>query len=714
MKVIKRDGREKDFDINRIEQAIRCAFDDVYGDDVFSNNKYEIYEDIVAAVSSTFDTATKEVFTVEEIQDLIVSHLKRYDREVAIAYQNYREERTRQRNAKLDLVTSIQDIVGGFNKDVLTENANKKGERVCTQRDLIAGEVNKFIADTTMIPQHLLDAHNSGAIHIHDKDYFAQPLTNCELVNLKDMLENGTVINDNLIETPKSIGTAMTVVTQIVAHIASCTYGGQTISLSHIAPYVRVSKNKIEKIWRDRNLPITEAALQQCVKEDLAKEIKDAVQTFNYQTLTLMSMNGQSPFLSVAIYLNEDPEYIEETAMLAEEIFKQRIAGIKNKYGIARTQTFPKLLYFLDENNAYMNRKYFYLTNLAVQSTALRMVPDYISVKKMKEVIGHAFPPMGCRAFLSPFYDEQGNPKFYGRGNLGVCTLNLPYIALEADGSLTRFWALLDQYLEMARQVGELRYEKLRGVKAKVAPILWMHGAISRLDANDDILKAIDENGFTVTIGYSGIYEAVMALFGMSHTKDGGKALALQIMRHLKQACDNFKAFQPHLRFALYGTPQEATAGRFCEKIKERFGIIENITDKGFITNSYHVDVREEIDAFSKLDFESQFQHLTTGGSISYVETHNYSKNPFAIMTVVQHAYENIMYAEINFESDACGNCKYTGTMAIDDGLNWYCPQCGCKDQSKLSVVRRTCGYLGETEWTDGRKLDIINRVKHL
>ena len=713
MKVIKRDGRVKDFDMYRITRALNAAYDEVYGEDGWS-----MYSDDIMEITKLIDVEVNNLevpeVTVEDIQDMILGKLPCYDYTVYKAYKRYREERTRQRNAKLDLVTSVQDIVGGFNKDVLTENANKKGERVCTQRDLIAGEVNKFIADTTMIPQHLLDAHNRGAIHIHDKDYFAQPLTNCELVNLKDMLENGTVINDNAIENIQSIGTAMTVVTQIVAHIASCTYGGQTISLSHIAPYVRVSRNKLEKKYRDRNLPITAEAMQQFIDEDLAKEIRDAVQTFNYQTLTLMSMNGQSPFLSVAIYLNEDPEYIKETAMLAEELFEQRIAGIKNKHGVARTQTFPKLLYFMDENNAYDGSEYFYLTKLAVQSTALRMVPDYISVKKMIEVIGHAFPPMGCRAFLSPFYDQRGNAKFYGRGNLGVCTLNLPYIALEADGNLTRFWALLDKYLEMARQVGELRYEKLKGVKAKVAPILWMHGAISRLDANDDILKAIDENGFTVTIGYSGIYEAVMALFGTSHTKDGGKALALQIMRHLKQACDTFKAFPPYLRFALYGTPQEATAGRFCNKIKERFGVIENITDKGFITNSYHVDVREEIDAFSKLDFESQFQHLTTGGSISYVETHNYSRNPDALMKIVQHAYENIMYAEINFESDVCGNCKYTGTMSIDDGLNWYCPQCGCKDQSKLSVVRRTCGYLGETEWTDGRKLDIINRVKHL
>ena len=713
MKVIKRDGRVKDFDMYRISRALNAAYNEVYGEDGWS-----MYSDDIMEITKLIDVEVNNLevaeVTVEDIQDMILGKLPCYDYTVYKAYKRYREERTRQRNAKLHLVSSVQQIVGGTNKDVLTENANKKGERVCTQRDLMAGEVSKFIADTTMIPSHLLEAHNAGAIHIHDKDYFAQPMTNCELVNLKDMLSNGTVINDNLIETPKSIGTAMTVVTQIIAHVASSTYGGQTISLSHIAPYVRVSKNKIEKKYRDRNLPITEEALKKYVQEDLKKEIKDAVQTFNYQTLTLMSMNGQSPFVSVCMYLNEDPEYIEETAMLIEEFFVQRIAGMKNKHNVIRTQTFPKLLYFLDENNAYSNRKYFYLTKLAAQSTALRMIPDYISVKKMKEVVGYAFPPMGCRAFLSPFFDKDGNAFFYGRGNLGVCTLNLPYIALEAEGNMTKFWNLLDRYLEYARQVGELRYEKLRGVKAKVAPILWMHGAISRLDAEDDILKAIDANGFTVTIGYSGIYETVMALMGVSHTTDVGKTLALQIMRHLQHACEVFKTYQPHLRFALYGTPQEATAGRFCEKIVRDFGVIKDISDKGFITNSYHVDVREEIDAFSKIEFEAQFQHLTTGGSISYVETHNYGKNPDAILAVIRHIYENIMYGEINFESDVCGNCKYEGAMSIDDGLNWYCPQCGCKDQSKLSVVRRTCGYLGETEWTDGRKLDIINRVKHL
>ncbi len=713
MKVIKRDGREKEYDINRISQAIKSAYIQVYGNELtelqLSNIEY-------ATTSIDLDIGMMGVdeIMIEELQSVVISQLKYVDYKVYRAYKEYRDERTRQRNAKLDLVASVQKIVGGTNKDVLTENANKKGERVCTQRDLMAGEVSKFIADTTMIPLHLLEAHNAGAIHIHDKDYFAQPMTNCELVNLKDMLTNGTVINDNLIETPKSIGTAMTVVTQIIAHVASSTYGGQTISLSHIAPYVRVSKNKIEKKYRDRNLPITEEALKQYVQEDLKKEIKDAVQTFNYQTLTLMSMNGQSPFVSVCMYLNEEPEYIEETAMLIEEFFIQRIAGMKNKHNVVRTQTFPKLLYFLDENNVYSNCKYFYLTKLAAQSTALRMIPDYISVKKMKEVIGHAFPPMGCRAFLSPFFDEHDKPMFYGRGNLGVCTLNLPYIALEAAGNMTRFWTLLDKYLEMAREVGQLRYEKLRGVKAKVAPILWMHGAISRLDAEDEIINAIDKNGFTVTIGYSGIYETVMVLLGLPHTTDVGKSLALQIMRHLQHACNVFKTYQPHLRFALYGTPQEATAGRFCEKIVERFGVIKDVSDKGFITNSYHVDVREEIDAFSKIEFEAQFQHLTTGGSISYVETHNYGKNPDAILAIIRHIYENIMYGEINFESDVCGNCKYEGAMSIDDGLNWYCPQCGCKDQSKLSVVRRTCGYLGETEWTDGRKLDIINRVKHL
>lgn len=423
----------------------------------------------------------------------------------------------------------------------------------------------------------------------------------------------------------------------------------------------------------------------------------------------------QSPFISVCMYISENPEYEKETAMLIEEFLKQRIEGMKNEYDVIATQTFPKLLYFLDKNNSYEGSEYYWLTKLAAKSTALRMSPDIISVKKMKEIIGYAFPCMGCRAFLSPFYNENDEVFFYGRGNLGVCTINLPHVALSSKGDINEFWKILDERLEMTRQIGELRYEKLRGVKASVAPILWQHGAISRLKQDEDILKAVDERGFTVTIGYSGLYETVKYLLGVSHTSKEGFGLALEIMKHLKDACEQFKKNQPHLRFALYGTPQESTTGWFSDKLKEQFGEIKDITDKGWITNSYHVDIREEIDAFTKLDKESKLMEYSTGGAVSYIEINNLQDNIEAMLKIYEHMYETIIYSEVNFESDVCGKCRYTGVMDIDnDTLEWVCPQCGNKNQDTLSVIRRTCGYLGETIWTEGRKLDIINRVKHL
>jgi ribonucleoside-triphosphate reductase len=415
------------------------------------------------------------------------------------------------------------------------------------------------------------------------------------------------------------------------------------------------------------------------------------------------------------MYISEKPEYEEETVMLIEEFLKQRIAGMKNEYDVIATQTFPKLLYFLDENNTYEGSKYFWLTKLAVESTAIRMNPDFISVKKMKELIGYAFPPMGCRAFLSPFINKDGEAIFYGRGNLGVTSINLPHVALSSKGDIDKFWAILDERLEMCREMCNLRYNKLRGVKADVAPILWQHGAISRLKYNDDIIKAIDERGFTVTIGYSGLYETVKYLTGKSHTSKEGFELAEKIMKYLRDKCEEFKEAQPHLRFALYGTPQESTTGWFSDRLLREFGEIKDITDKGFITNSYHVDVREEIDAFTKLEVESILQAYSTGGAVSYIETYNMHKNLEALLQIVQYMYETIIYAEVNFESDVCGQCKYTGTMDNDPKtLEWVCPQCGNRDQNTLGVVRRTCGYLGETIWTEGRKLDILNRVKHL
>ena len=614
-----------------------------------------------------------------------------------------------------ELIDAVCGLLDFTNQDVLTENANKQSQLVSTQRDLMAGEVSKYISKTKILPRHLVEAHDRGEIKIHDLDFYLNSTYNCELINLDDMLQNGTVINKKMIEKPKSLRTAMTIVTQIAAQVASCTYGGQTISLSHIAPFVRISEEKITKKYKAMDLPITDERLQELINKELQDEVKDAVQTFNYQVSTLMTTNGQSPFISVCMYISEKPEYEKETVILIEEFLKQRIAGLKNEYGVVATQTFPKLLYFLDENNTYPGSEYYWLTKLAAKSTALRMNPDVISVKKMKELHGCAFPPMGCRAFLSVFKDENDEPIFYGRGNLGVCSVNLPYAALESEGDITKFFKLLDEKLELARQVCELRYEKLRGVKASIAPILWQHGAISRLGPDDDILKAIDERGFTVTIGYSGLYETVKYLTGQSHTTKEGFAMAEWIMRYLRDKLGNFKINQPHLRFALYGTPQESTTGWFSEKLRARFGDVPDITDKGWITNSYHVDIREEIDAFEKLNIEGKLQRYSTGGAVSYVETSPLYNNVGAVLKLYEHMYETIIYSEINFESDVCGVCKYSGVMENDpETLDWVCPVCGNRDQTKLSVVRRTCGYLGETTWTKGRKLDILNRIKHL
>ena len=614
-----------------------------------------------------------------------------------------------------ELIDAVCGLLDFTNQDVLTENANKQSQLVSTQRDLMAGEVSKYISKTKILPRHLVEAHDRGEIKIHDLDYYLNSTYNCELINLDDMLQNGTVINKKMIEKPKSLRTAMTIVTQIAAQVASSTYGGQTISLSHIAPFVRISEEKITKKYKAMDLPITDERLQELINKELQDEVKDAVQTFNYQVSTLMTTNGQSPFISVCMYISEKPEYEKETVILIEEFLKQRIAGLKNEYGVVATQTFPKLLYFLDENNTYPGSEYYWLTKLAAKSTALRMNPDVISVKKMKELHGYAFPPMGCRAFLSVFKDENDEPIFYGRGNLGVCSVNLPYAALESGGDVRKFFKIMDEKLELARQVCELRYEKLRGVKASIAPILWQHGAISRLGPDDDILKAIDERGFTVTIGYSGLYETVKYLTGQSHTTKEGFAMAEWIMRYLRDKLGNFKINQPHLRFALYGTPQESTTGWFSEKLRARFGDVPDITDKGWITNSYHVDIREEIDAFEKLNIEGKLQRYSTGGAVSYVETSPLYNNVGAVLKLYEHMYETIIYSEINFESDVCGVCKYSGVMENDpETLDWVCPVCGNRDQTKLSVVRRTCGYLGETTWTKGRKLDILNRIKHL
>ncbi len=722
IKVIKRDGRIKDFDIKRIENAILKSYIEVLGEsegkECFNINC--VY--VIQAIEEEIEKINKEYLEIEEIQDIVINTLKKQCiAAIPKAYEEYRNSRTIHRESVHSLTKSINGLVDYSNIEVLTENSNKQSTLASTQRDLIAGEVSKYIASTQMIPKHLMDAHRKGIIKLHDLDYYLQSIYNCELINLKDMFENGTVINKKMIETPKSLRTAMTLATQIAAQVSSFTYGGQTMSLSHIAPYVRVSKEKyikeIEKDNKELNLNLSQEQKDKLVERKLKSEIKDAVQTFNYQLLTLNGTNGQSPFLSLAMYISEEPEYEEEVVMLIEEFFKQRIEGMKNEHGVKATQTFPKLLYFLDVNNTYAGSKYYYLTELAAKSCAKRMSPDFISVKRMKEVhgINRAWPCMGCRSFLSPYKNENGEYQFYGRGNLGVTTINLVYCALKAKGNIDEFWRILkEEVLPLCKEAAILRFEKLKGVKANIAPIIWCHGVISRLSPNDKIIDVIDKGRFTVSLGYSGIYETVKYLTGKSHTTEEGKELALEIMKFLDSTTKQWKE-ETGLGFGCYGCPQESTAGWFSDKMKEQFGEIKNITDKGFITNSFHVDVREHIDAFSKLSFESQFEPYSTGGVVNYVETPNMEKNIEAVIQIIQHIYETNIYAEINTESDICGVCKYEGVIENDPKtLEWVCPQCGNRDQSKLSVVRRTCGYISETTWTKGRILDIVNRVKHL
>lgn len=709
--VIKRDGRLKDFDYGRISDAIDKAYLEVYGKECGIDLEDTITDEIMVLAEDN------GAISVEEIQDIVVGVLMEEDSKVGEAYESYRKERESNRSINSDLYKSILGLVDQTNIDVMTENANKQSQLASTQRDLIAGEVSKYIALNYMIPKHIRNAIDKGWIKMHDLDYFLQPITNCELVNLKDMLDNGTVINKKTIRKPKSLKTAVTLATQIAVQVSSSTYGGQTMSLSHLAPYVRISKEKYIKKYQDKNNimgnKLTDEDIEFLATCDLKDEIKDSVQTFNYQLSTMNSTNGQSPFLSLCMYIDEDPEYAEETAMLIEEFLNQRIEGMENEFGIKATQTFPKLLYFLDENNIHKDSKYYYLTKLAIKATAKRMNPDYISVKRMKEDIGFAFPCMGCRSFLSPWKNEKGEYQFYGRGNLGVTTLNIPDIALSSKGDINEFWKIFDERLEIAKESLMLRYTKLKGVKASVAPIMWCHGAIARLNPDDEIISVVEKGRFTLSLGYSGVYEAVKYMTGESQTSEKGFEFAKQIMDKLNSTCQQWKE-ETGLGFGLYGSPQESTSGWFIDKLRKRFGIVEDITDKGWITNSYHIDIREEIDAFTKLSIEGELQKYSTGGNVSYVETYNMEKNLDALEQVIDHMYEHNIYAEINSESDSCGVCHYTGTMIADEDLNWVCPQCGNKDQSKLSVIRRTCGYLGETTWCTSRKLDILNRVKHL
>ena len=707
-KVIKRNGEVVRFDRKKIESAILKAMK--YGSGILK-------EDIAEKISKEieFESKNENSVTIYQIETMVYNKLLNHKQELtAKAYEGYRAVQSYKREND-PLIESVMGLVNLTNKEVMLENANKQAELVATQRDLIAGEISKAISKNYLIPAHLVQANDNGLIKLHDLDYYLNGIYNCELINLEDMLQNGTVINKKKIRKPKSLRTAMTIATQISAQVSSSTYGGQTMTLSHLAPFVRISKERIIEKYKHLKEVLGIDEFNKMVDTELKAEIKDSVQTFNYQINTISSTNGQTPFISLAMYISEDEEYREETAMLIEEFLKQRIDGMENEYGIKTTQTFPKLLYFLDEDNIKEDSEYFYLTKLAAESVAKRLSPDFISVKKMKELYGLAFPCMGCRAFLTPHINpDTGKYDMYGRGNLGVTTVNLVDVALSCDKTEEDFFDILEKRLELCKEMGILRYEKMKGIKAKTAPILWQHGAIARLNPEDDIIKAIDDRKFTVSIGYCGLHETVKYMTGKSLSEGQGTEFGLKIMQYLDDYKDKVKK-ETGLMWAIYGTPSESTAGWFSEKVKSRFGIIEGITDKGWITNSYHIDIQEKINAFDKLRIEQKFAEHSLGGTITYIEVPNMLNNIEVVIQLVQYMYDNNIYAEINTESDTCSTCGFNGVIGVnEDGLTWVCPQCGESDQDKLSVVRRTCGYISETKWCSSRMLDIINRVKHL
>lgn len=614
----------------------------------------------------------------------------------------------------------MRGVIKGSNSDI-KDNSNKNINLISTMRDLVAEEVSKDYALRMMLPPHIAQAHNDGLIYIHDLGHYLNPSFNCCLVNLKDMLQNGTVINSKMICKPHSFRTACTISTQIIAQVASGQFGGQTITLEHLAPFVRISEKNIraevEEELAMAGTNIQEDAKERIIQKRLAKEIKDGIQTFQYQINTLQTSNGQAPFLSVLMYIEDGSEYEKETAMLVEEMLKQRIKGMQNKVGAWITPAFPKLLYVTDENNIYEGSKYFYITKLAAECNAKRMMPDCLSGKILRENYGDIIPPMGCRAFLSPYSgginNEEGKLKWWGRFNMGLTSINLADAGLSAQGDLDAFWEILDERLELCYESLMLRYEKLKDVTSDVSPIHWQHGAIARLPEHAPIYPLLQDGYSTITLGYIGVYECVKALIGVSHTTPEGEKLAVAIMKHLKSKVLEWKK-KTGLGFALYGTPSESLTDRFARLTRKRWGEIEGITDRLFLTNSYHVFVEEPIDAFSKLKFESQFHSISSGGAISYIEVPNMTKNIPAVIELMQYMYENVQYAEFNTKLDYCQVCGYDGEMIVDDNFKWHCPNCGNTDTDKMNIVRRTCGYLGENLWNEGRTDEIRNRVLHL
>lgn len=704
--VIKRNGEKVAFDRDKIVIAIEKAMHSSSGVYI-EDQALEIAKEIEELANS------KDLpLSIYDIEGEVYYRLIQNDNPAtARAYESYKSVQQYKREQN----TTDEDILGLLNEtneDLMDENSNKNAVIASTQRDLIAGEVSKDIAKRKMIPADLVEAHESGAIHIHDMDYFIQPIFNCCLVNMKDMLDNGTVVNGKMIETPKSFQVACNVMTQIIAQIASNQYGGQSINISCLGKYLRRSYEKNLSLALDTlgDIELAEKMANQMTKKDL----ESGIQTIQYQINTLMTSNGQAPFVTLFMWLEDDDQYVDEVAMIIEEILKQRIQGIKNDAGVYVTPAFPKLIYVLDENNINKDSKYYYLTSLAIRCTAKRMYPDYISAKKMRvNYEGNVFSPMGCRAFLPPYKDQKGNYKFEGRFNMGACSINLPQIGILAGGSEEKFFEILEKRLDLVKRVGLLRYEHLKKVTSDSSPIHWQHGAIARLGKHKSIAPLLLNGYSTVSLGYIGIYEATMLIKGVSHTDKKGYDFAMRIMDALNDAVNKWTE-EYGIKFTLYATPAESLTQRFANIDRERFGIIENVTDKGYYINSFHVDVREEISAFEKFNFEAKFQDKSTGGCISYVEIPNMSHNLEALETIVRYIYDNIQYAEFNTKSDYCAECGFDGEIKLNDHGDWECPQCHNTDRSSLTVVRRTCGYLGENFWNEGRTKEINARVLHI
>ena len=725
MKIIKRNGAEEVFDAKKIEAAITKANE-------AAEENVRMTPLQIKRITEHVQIACEEMGrspAVEEIQDLVEKSIMAHGAfEVAKTYITYRYTRNlmRQSNTTDDRILSLIEC---NNEEVKQENANKNPTINAVQRDYMAGEISKDITSRILLPKEIVDAHNAGIIHFHDSDYYAQHMHNCDLVNLEDMLQNGTVISGTLIEKPHSFSTACNIATQIIAQVASNQYGGQSISLTHLAPFVQISREKIRKAVEQEmsilGVQADEAAISKVVETRLREEVSRGVQTIQYQVVTLMTTNGQAPFITVFMYLNEarDEQEKKDLALIIEEMLRQRYEGVKNEKGVWITPAFPKLIYVLEEDNITEDSPYWYLTRLAAQCTAKRMVPDYISEKKMLELKvdsngeGHCYTCMGCRSFLTPYVDENGKPKYYGRFNQGVVTINLVDVALSSGKDMDKFWKIFDERLELCYQALLCRHKRLLGTLSDAAPILWQYGALARLQKGEPIDKLLYGGYSTISLGYAGLYECVKYMTGRSHTDEVAKPFALQVMQHMNDMC--FKWREKHnIHFSLYGTPLESTTYKFAKCLQKRFGMVPGITDKTYITNSYHVHVTEQIDAFTKLRFEADFQQLSPGGAISYVEVPNMQQNIDAVLELMKYIYDNIMYAELNTKSDYCQKCGFDGEIQIqedEDGkLVWVCPNCGNTDQSKMNVARRTCGYIGTQYWNQGRTQEIKDRVLHL